>query len=234
MHMSHAAAQGAHLSMSAGVERNFAILRNDAHQLHFVVHQLRWRLGVLTPSARGACATTYVPRQQFGVHFQHQQHMPCSEHHSLDLLHVDEQALTTDLVPCAGVAHLDLLKYFNTVTHADADMELRASEALAESSLLMRTSETPLPACSAAGKSHRAYTLQLPLVNSKRSAADIVADTEAEDVNDEEQEYIQIRLEPADVGQVEESFWTQLVALSDWDHTGVLAIYDYLIGVTYN
>jgi hypothetical protein len=37
-----------------GVEHNFAIMRTEAHQLHLVVHQLQWKLGVLTPTARGA------------------------------------------------------------------------------------------------------------------------------------------------------------------------------------
>lgn len=34
--------------------RNFAVLRNEASQLHLVVHQIRSKVGVLTPVAVGA------------------------------------------------------------------------------------------------------------------------------------------------------------------------------------
>lgn len=61
-----------------GEERNFAIMRNEAHHLHFVVHQLRWKLGVLTPVVRGVRPRSDIPppwalsyHSKLGVGFAH-------------------------------------------------------------------------------------------------------------------------------------------------------------------
>jgi hypothetical protein len=120
----------------------------------------------------------------------------------------------------AGVAHLDLMQYFEASPRENTGMELTANPTLAHSALLMRTS-AHIRDGGVAGRMHTAYTLRLPLVDPKCSAADIVNGDAAPAVAGES-EYVQVKLEAADISQVEEAFWHQLVALVDWDHSGTL------------
>ena len=122
----------------------------------------------------------------------------------------------------SGIAHLDLLAYFNAGPGADARTELQATKTLTHSNMLVKTSQHSHRVNNSADGKHTAYTLRLPLVNPKRSAAAIVGGDGIETELAEEREYIQIKLETADISQVEETFWQQLVALMDWDHSGSL------------
>jgi hypothetical protein len=129
---------------------------------------------------------------------------------------------TNSCAQCAGVAHLDLLKYFDAGPGADARTNLQATQTLLSSRMLVKTSEHAHRGCASEDGKHTVYTLRLPLANPKRSAAAIVGGDGIATEAPSEEEFLQIRLETADIGQVEETFWQQLVALMDWDHSGSL------------
>jgi hypothetical protein len=74
-------------------------------------------------------------------------------------------------------------------------------------------------------KRQTAYTLRLPLQSPKTASAAILtaADKDLREAEENgNEEYIEIIVEPADMSQIEESFWNQLVALVDWDSSGTL------------
>ena len=125
----------------------------------------------------------------------------------------------------AGIAHLDLLHYFQALpssSPSSSEVQLQAAPALRSSLLLHKTSANPgIDDAAGAQASHTAYTLRLPVHNPRSEARAICEGTE--EPAGAGPAYIQIRLEAADVTQVEHTFWRQLVALVDWDQSGNLS-----------
>lgn len=140
---------------------------------------------------------------------------------AIDRLHAQGLCLNPT-VRRAGFAHLDLLKYFETGLGPDARTLLQANETLTHSRMLVKTSEHAQRANASDDGKHMVYTLRLPLQHPKRTAAAIVGGDGVATEEADQKEFIQIKLETADVSQVEETFWQQLVALMDWDHSGTL------------
>ena len=139
------------------------------------------------------------------------------------------QLTTGSIVPkvvSAGVAHIDLLQYFDTQTTNDNQARLVSTQRLNESSMLVSTkpSETVTRSESGHEQQATAYSLRLPLASPKASSSDILnglaSEPHAQFVAGSE--YIEIQVEPADVSQIEETFWQQLVALVDYDSSGTL------------
>lgn len=240
------------------VERNFAVVRNESHQLHLVVHQIRSKLGVLTPVCRGAALLKSAePGQQSLVSRGCQSSAdPAPELCRLQTAvrsglqsgvlqtRVSRTLFCTVLFArsaqccqcphpyasadhhgstCAGVAIIDILQYFEpSVDSQSQRTRLDATQTLTESGILVATAHE-----TASGrKEPGVFTLRLPLLSAKAAAAEIAsaaASSAGIDEDDDEMEYIQIRVQPANVEQVEETFWQQLVSLVDWDNSGALS-----------
>lgn len=125
----------------------------------------------------------------------------------------------------AGVAHIDLLQLFTShKPQGDSEGVFSATQKLEDSNLLVskHLSTTLRPH---AVRRQNAYTLRLPLECPKTASTSILAGMDPEPPrpdSDGKKEYIEIIVEPADMSQIEESFWAKLVALVDWDSSGTL------------
>ena len=100
-------------------------------------------------------------------------------------------------------------------------VRLDATQTLTESGMLVGSKMHTTK-----GEPADTYTLRLPLHFMKAAAVGLAEMSSVEgsvDDDDEESgEYIQIQVQTANVKQVEETFWRQLVELVDWDNSGTL------------
>lgn len=140
--------------------------------------------------------------------------------------HDRQHAGTANWADLTGVAHIDLLQYFDTQTTNDHQARLVSTQRLNESSMLVATKPSDTVTRSKSGHEQQgtAYSLRLPLTSPKASSSDILNGlaSEPKQALAEGGEYIEIQVEPADVSQIEETFWQQLVALVDYDSSGTL------------